>query len=583
MANKSKPKQKKNFFDKLKKTFSSDVIIRRTSRFGLKVLDPDGTQHYSTNMRDRYHRLFYSRTAQNSGGIARQVMLSIQNQRIAFFRDYEIMNRDPIIASALDIFSEEASLKDETGRVLDIRSSSSEVKEVLENLFYDVLNIEFNLAPWIHAACMYGDFFLWLEIVKDYGIVGVRPLSVYDTIRHEGENPDNPKEVYFTTMGISGREETLDNYEVVHFRIESDTNFYPYGRSIIEPARRVFKQLYLVEDAMLIHRIMRAPQKRIFKIDVGNIPPKDIENEINKIVNETKKIPVQDEQTGDYNLRYNMQSLIEDYYLPVRGKDHGTSIDTLTGLEYNGIEDVTYLLNKMFAALKVPKAFLTYDADTSGKTSVSSQDIKFARTVEKIQRAITSELIKIAVIHLKAQGFEGENLCNFELSLTPPSTIYENEKITLWRERIALASDAKSSNLFSDKWIYETIVGFSRDEYERERELMVDDKKRTFRYSQIEQGNPDPSHMDPMSQQQMPNQFDPSQGLGMPGRPESGMVYGQDSHPRGRDPLSAQSKQFKMGKQTLEQKKLLPPSSEKGTYMSEEIIIEEHEIEFLDY
>ena len=124
------------------------------------------------------------------------------------------------------------------------------------------------------------------------------------------------------------------------------------------------------------------------------------------------------EQTGEYNLKFNMQNMLEDYFLPVRGGESGTSIDTLNGLSNDGqIDDIEYLRNKMHAALKIPKAFLGYDEGVEGKATLAAEDVRFARTIERIQKIFVSELTKIAIIHLYAQGFEGEDLINFSLFL----------------------------------------------------------------------------------------------------------------------------------------------------------------------
>jgi hypothetical protein len=197
---------------------------------------------------------------------------------------------------------------------------------------------------------------------------------------------------------------TFDNYEVAHFRLLSDVNFLPYGRSYIEPARRLYKQYVLMEDAMLIHRIARAPEKRVFFINVGSIPPNEVENFMQKTINTLKRTPLQDHKTGEYNLKYNMQNLMEDFYIPVRGNDQATKIETTKGLEYAAIEDVTYLRDKLFAALKVPKAFMGYDENLQGKATLAAEDIRFGRTIDRIQRILLSELYKIAISPLIRSG-----------------------------------------------------------------------------------------------------------------------------------------------------------------------------------
>jgi hypothetical protein len=237
---------------------------------------------------------------------------------------------------------------------------------------------------------------------------------------------------------------------------------------------------------------MRAPEKRLFYVNVGNIAPQEVDGYMEKMKQRIKKTPYMDPNTGDYNLKYNMMNLTEDFYLPVRGNDTTTKIDTLKGLEYTAIEDVAYLRDKLFAALRVPKAFLGYEKDLTGKATLASEDIRFARTVERVQRIVISELTKIALVHLYTQGFDNAELTNFELSLTTPSIIYEQEKIALWKEKVELASNIMDKSLLPTDWIYQNIFHFSEDQYSEFRNQTIEDKKRSFRISQIENEGNDP-------------------------------------------------------------------------------------------
>jgi hypothetical protein len=212
-----------------------------------------------------------------------------------------------------------------------------------------------------------------------------------------------------------------------------------------------------------------------------------------KLKQKMKKTPYIDQNTGEYNLKYNMMNIMEDFYIPQRGASSNTKIDTLKGLEYNAIEDVAFLRDELLAALKVPKAFFGFEKDLTGKATLAAEDIRFARTVERIQRIVLSELYKMALVHLYVQGYDGESLANFELSLTNPSTIYEQEKIALWKEKVALSKDLLDTNLISSDWIYDNIFKFSEDQYDDLRDLVIEDKKRLFRLGQIENEGNDPA------------------------------------------------------------------------------------------
>jgi hypothetical protein len=500
----------KDLFSRLKRLFSTDVVIRNQGGTQLKVMDVNQIQQsgelQTNSLVDRFNRI-YTNSATSLYGY--QNSFNYQTLRPTLYSEYDAMDTDAIIASALDIIADESTLKNDMGEVLQIRSSDEDVQKILYNLFYDVLNIEFNLWPWIRNMCKYGDFFLKLEIAEKYGVYNVIPYTAYHIERQEGYDRNNPASVRFRfdPDGISassygyfdvpnsaqqGTSIIFDNYEMAHFRLLTDTNFLPYGRSYLEPARKLFKQYTLMEDAMLIHRIVRAPEKRIFYVNVGNIAPAEVENFMQKTISKMKRTPYIDQQTGEYNLKYNMQNLLEDFYIPIRGNDQATKIDTLQGLQYDGITDVIYLRDKLFAALKVPKAFLGYEKDLTGKATLAAEDIRFARTIDRIQRIILSELNKIALVHLYTQGYTAESLTNFELSLTTPSIIYDQERIALMKEKVDLANQMVEAKLMPTDWIYENIFHLSEDQYDEYRDLIREDAKRKFRLTQIESEGNDP-------------------------------------------------------------------------------------------
>jgi hypothetical protein len=495
-----------SLFGRLRRLFSNDVVIRNIGGDQLKVADVNsiqGTGRYETNsLVDRFNRLY----VYNNVNVYNP-NLNYQTLRAQLYSDYEAMDTDPIIASALDIISDETTIKNDQGEVLAIKSSDENIQRVLYNLFYDVLNIEFNLWSWTRNMLKYGDFFLKLEIAEKFGVYNVLPYTVYHMIRHEGQDPENPSKVQFQLEpdGITAasdpnyrkkpnqRSITFDNYEIAHFRLLSDTSYLPYGRSFLEPARKIYKQVNLMEDAMLIHRIMRAPEKRMFYINVGAIPPNEVEQFMQRTINQMKKTPYVDQQTGEYNLKFNMQNMMEDYYLPVRGGDNSTRIETTKGLEYDGTTDVQYLQAKLFAALKIPKAYFGYEGDLQGKATLAAEDIRFARTVERIQKIMESELTKIALVHLYTQGFTGESLTNFEIKLSTASIIFDQEKVALLKEKVDLAAQMKESKMFSSDYIYENIFDMSEDQYMEERDLVREDTKRAFRLAQIEGEGNDPA------------------------------------------------------------------------------------------
>jgi hypothetical protein len=502
-------------FRRLKKLFSTNTVVRNVGGKKLKVADTDNIQSF-VNRRgiDRYHRVYSSMTGGYGSSQGRYEMAAaFQGSRLQLFRDYDMMDNDPIISSVMDIYADESTVKDEFGQILSIKSKNEQIQDILHNLFYDILNVEFNLWPWIRNMVKYGDFFLYLDIDEKYGIVNVIPLSIYETIRIEGQDPGNPFSVKFKVENdfLNLGKKEFDNYEIAHFRLLSDTNFLPYGKSMVEGGRRIWKQLQLMEDAMLVHRIMRAPDKRKVLVDIGNIPPAEIDTYMQRIIDRMKKVPLVDPKTGDYNLRYNMMNITEDFYLPVRGKESGTDITNLPGLQFNAIEDIEYLRNKLMAAFKVPKSFLGYEEDNSGKASLAAQDVRFARTIERVQRILLSELTKIAIIHLYVQGFTDADLVDFELNMTSPSVVYEQEKINLWTQKIMLANSIAASKFMSRDWIYHNILEISEDDAEEQLEKIMEDAEQMGKISVAEQMAAQPP-MPQMPQPGMPGAEQPPSG-----------------------------------------------------------------------
>ena len=547
---------------RLSRLFATNVVVRRIAKNRLKAVDTNRLQSTGNMTNKRYVDRFSGVHRGMPGYGTYNQNQTFHTSKIELFTDYEGMDMDPILSSALDIYADESTVKDADGDTLTITSPNDEIRKVLRNLFYDILNIDYNLWPWIRNACKYGDFYLHLDIEEQIGIVNVTPISAYELRRDEGFDPENPYAYKFTmeqTHGGSsyafgqgqGTIQEFEPFEIAHFRLLSDTNFLPYGKSMIEPARKIFKQLTLMEDAMLIHRIMRAPERRIFKIDIGNIPPAEVDSHMQNIINKMKKVPYIDEKTGDYNLKFNMQNMIEDYFMPVRGGESGTSIEALPGMSSDGqIEDIDYLKNKLFAALKIPKAFLGYDEGVEGKATLAAEDVRFARTIERIQKIFVSELTKIAIVHLYSQGFQDEDLVGFELNLTNPSIIYEKQKVEMLEQKVGLAGNLKDSTLFSQRWIYENIFGLSQDEWTAEQEQVIQDLKEDFRKEQIKSEGNDPKKTNQsfgtphdIASMHTANRGELLPGqeqehVAGPGRPSDPGTFGTHASPHGRDPLA---------------------------------------------
>ena len=396
--------------------------------------------------------------------------------RLASFYDYESMEYTPEISAALDIYGEESTTVDENGYMLQIYSESKRIKSILADLFNNVLDINTNLPMWVRNTCKYGDNFVYLKLDSDKGIVGCMQLPNIEIERLERgmpaqsakQNIDEPIENKGLRFKWKAKDMEFNSWEMAHFRLLGDDRKLPYGTSMLEKARRIWKQLLLSEDAMLIYRTSRAPERRVFKVFVGNMDDKDVEAYVQRVANKFKRDQVVDSKTGNVDLRFNQMAVDQDYFIPVRDPAQANPIDTLPGAQnLSEIADIEYIQKKLLTALRVPKAFLGFEEIVGEGKNLSLMDIRFARTINRIQKCMIAEMNKIAIIHLFLLGFEDE-LSNFTLGLTNPSSQADLLKVDLWKEKILLYKDAVTAiegiAPVSVSWAKKHVLGFSDEE-----------------------------------------------------------------------------------------------------------------------
>ena len=400
---------------------------------------------------------------------------SLNSARAERYVDFDQMEFMPEIASGMDIYADEMTVSSPLQPILTVNCPNEEIKEVLHNLFYSVLNIEFNLYGWCRSMCKYGDYFLYLDVDENIGVKSVVGLPPAEIERLEGEDKTNPNYVQFqwNSGGL-----TFENWQIAHFRILGNDKYTPYGTSVLESSRRIWRQLMLLEDAMMAYRIVRSPERKVFYIDVGGIPESEVEQHMQRIVTQMKRNQVIDAGTGRVDLRYNPMSVDEDYFIPVRGATGGTKIENLPGGTYTGdIDDVKYLRDKLFSALKIPASYLTQgDEGSEDKTTLAQRDIRFARTITRLQRSIVSELEKIAVIHLYTLGYKNKDLISFKLHLNAPSKLAELQELEHWRTKFEVAGGA-IEGYFSRRWVAKHIFDLSDQEIVRNQREMFYDKQ----------------------------------------------------------------------------------------------------------
>ena len=393
--------------------------------------------------------------------------------RLAAYYDYESMEFTPEISASLDIYSEESTTMSEKGEILTIFSESDRIKEELEDLFQNKLDINTNLQMWARGMSKYGDNFVYLKVDPEKGIIGCQQLPNIEIERIEGAASKTPTQIdpkvpsRELRFQWKNKDMEFQAWEMAHFRILGDDRKLPYGTSMLDKVRRIWKQLLLAEDAMLIYRTTRAPERRVFKVFVGNMDDKDIEPYVQRVANKFKRQAVPDPRNGQVDMRFNQMAVDQDYFIPVRDASAANPIDTLPGAQNLGeIADIEYIQKKLLAALRIPKAFLGFEEVVGDGKNLALMDIRFARTINKIQKSLIQELNKIALIHLYLLGME-DDLNNFSLSLTNPSTQSDLLKIESWKEKVTLYKDATSDQSqvgilpVSHTWAKKNILGFS--------------------------------------------------------------------------------------------------------------------------
>lgn len=394
--------------------------------------------------------------------------------RLASYYDYESMEFTPEISAALDIYAEESTTPSEEGYILTIYSESARIKSILADLFNNILDINTNLPMWTRNTCKYGDDFVYLKIDPEKGIIGCYQLPNIEIERVEsGSYPnvsgnDEGKERKLKFMW-KNKELEFNSWEMAHFRLLGDDRRLPYGTSMLEKARRTWKQLLLAEDAMLVYRTSRAPERRVFKVFVGNMDDKDVEAYVQRVANKFKRDPVVDPENGNVDLRYNQMAVDQDFFVPVRDPAAPNPIETLPGAtNLSEIADIEYIQKKLLAALRIPKAFLGFEEVVGEGKNLALLDIRFARTINRIQKSMIQELNKLAIIHLYILGFE-EELDNFSLGLANPSTQADLLRIEQWQTKITLYKDAVGDPgngiaPVSSTWAKKHVLGFSDEE-----------------------------------------------------------------------------------------------------------------------
>jgi len=510
-----------SFYQKLTRLFRSGPAIRR------KIKGQDTKNFYDTAVMQA-NIGYYAGQASGVGFRRENSPFSILGQyglqeRMARYNEFAEMEYTSEIATALDIYADEACSGDENGRCLHISSENPQIQKALEELFYEVYNIDFEGRRDTRNLVKNGDFFRYVEVVPEHGVILSEPIPVNEVEREEGYDPQDPHAVRFKLLTKGGK--YLENWQVLHFRILGNDLMLPYGTSFLESVRRTWRQLVMMEDAMLVYRVVRSPERRVFYIDVSTVASTDVASYMEAVKEQIRGNSIVDKLTGRLDSRNNAVSINDDYFMPTRPNSN-TKIETLAGGQHvSATEDVEYIRSKVISGLKVPKAYLGFDESLSSKATLAQEDIRFSRTIVSLQKIMIAELNKLAILHLYAIGFTGEDLLDFKLKFSNPSTVAIQQKLALTSQRFDAAAKAwdlaKETGMVDMEYIQRDILGFTPEEIVQMRIGAEQDQIRIARLKALLER----TVKDDNDDQAMVDEFDPS-NYNTPGSPIQNLPTG---------------------------------------------------------
>lgn len=445
---KNKPTHHVNSYDMSNASYGNDVVYKAK----------DKEDYVKTKLELQQNAYLNSRWQKANVDLSVQAFSGLNNIKL-MYRDADLMDSFPEIGAALDIVSEEAAITNSKGQIINVYSKSERIKNVLEELFTNRLDLTVTAPMIIRAMCKYGNQFMLLNIDNKNGVSGWRQLPVFNMERLENgiENPysakgflngnptnDTDMTTKFVWVDENNSQVPFRNWQIGHFRLLTNSLYLPYGVSYLNPARRHWRMLSLMEDMMLIYRLERSIERRVYKIFVGAIDDADVKAYVEDIANNFKRTPIIDPLTGQIDLRKNILAVDQDIFIPVRDPNAPTPIDTLAAAQnLTAMDDIKFVQNKVLTALRIPKSFLNFEDATGDGKNLALMDVRFTRTINRIQQAFLMELTKIASIHLYILGFDDE-LTNFSLSMNNPSTQAEQLEIENIQKKIGAIRDAVS-------------------------------------------------------------------------------------------------------------------------------------------
>jgi hypothetical protein len=435
--------------------------------------------------------------------------LNIENDLLARYADYEEMDDTPELSQSLNLMADEATQNDyERGVPIWITSPDKTVERMLdEDLSRRRLRLPQEEAWEITRQVLkYGNGFEEL-LVDETGVVGLNYLPAATVRRIEGPRgelygfvqdyrgrygytPHDFQALIKRRFGSPGADKgrgnkdwerpsrqkaiALEDWEVVHFRLRGKARRSIYGHSILEPARWIWKRLQLLEDAALIYRLQRAPERYAFYVDVGDLPPAEALHYVNRVKQQYKKRRFFDPSTGKLNLRWEPLSQDDDFFIPVRKDQQGARIEVLGAPAWQHMDDIEYFRDKMFAGIGVPKSYLSQEGGVP-RQILSNQDVTFARLILRVQREVRNGVSRICRIHLASLGIDPYRV-PYDVHMTTPSSIYDLAQIEVMNARADLA--ARMQAFVSEYFILNRIFKLEDEDIEKIMKQREEDAER---------------------------------------------------------------------------------------------------------
>ena len=419
------------------------------------------------------------------GTMSRRALIlpELERTRRERYLRFEEMDNYPEIGVAFDIYADDSTQKNLKNERWTVQSENQVVVDEINTLFK---HIQLDRIYWdiVRNTVKYGDCFIEtiLDVNNpDKGLQRLKVLNPNFIIRVENEYgyltdflqeiPDKDDWSAYGSaadMMVGTKFITLDRNQIVHFRLRTaDPGYYPYGRSIAALCIRIFRSLKLMEDAMLIYRLARAPERRIFYIDVANMPATKAEMFMEKVKEKFKKEKYYNSNDNTIDSRYNPLSADEDFFVPTRG-NQGTKIDTLPGAQNLGeVEDVRYFRDKLLAALKVPKDYIVEkDKSPERKANLSQLDSKFARVITRVQQQVEIGLEQIAKRHLALVGYPAKLVKGVKILLPDPSDTFTKRKMEIDEQKARVVQAVVGLGIFPKSTIYKEFYDMTDEEIE---------------------------------------------------------------------------------------------------------------------